>query len=510
MGREDVAVRIDAEGVTIAGDSRFAPLNISRRRTEVRYRSDWTPESLRIDTLVNGADIRLRTTFKDGAAVTEGTNAGNPVSATDAISMQPVLLPPFFFGAYEALGRRLARAAAGARVQAYVGGPSELALTVKSVGTDRMQAGTSTFNVRRYMLALESDSEVASDLWVDENGTLVRVVLPRQGLDVVRDDMVSSASRTKVYSNPGDEAVIIPGAGFNIGATMTRPNEVEGRLPAVVLVGGSNVQDREGYVAIVPIFGQLAGALAEAGFLTVRYDKRGSGQSGGRPESVTLQDFAEDTRAVVKWLSARRDVDARRIVLIGYDDGAWVALVAASREKRIAGVVAVAAPALAGEELVLEQQESVLKRSNMSEADRAAKIELQKRIDAAVLTGRGWEGVPPDLRKQADTPLFQSILAFDPVRVLGDVRQPLLVVHGELDQEIPVAHAPRLAEAARRVRKGRAVAVVTVPGVNHLLTALGNGQEVDYPVQYESNVSRKVTAPIVDWLAKTIGVGVTK
>ena len=48
-----------------------------------------------------------------------------------------------------------------------------------------------------------------------------------------------------------------------------------------------------------------------------------------------------------------------------------------------------------------------------------------------MLTGKGWDGVPADMRKQADTPWFQSLLAFNPVRVLRDVRQPLLFVHGE-------------------------------------------------------------------------------
>lgn len=503
IGREEVAVRLDQEGVTIIGEGRFAPLNVPRRRAEVRYRADWSPESLVLESTLNGIDVRLHTTFKDGAAITEGTEAGKPISKTDAVSPKTIVLPAFFFGAYEAIGRRLTKAAAGDQLHAYVGLQSELVLTVKSVSADRMQTGTSTFNVRRYVLALSNaDGEVMADLWVDENGTLVRLVLPGQALDVVRDDMVTSTSRTKVYSNPGDEAVIVPGTGFNIGATITHPKDVPGTVPAVVLLGGSTIEDRDGYVAGIPLLGQMAGQLANAGFLAVRYDKRGAGQSGGRAESVTLQDFAEDARAVVKWLSARKDVDGKRIVLLGYGDGAWVALIAASREKRIAAVVSVAAPSLAGPEFILEQQERALSRSKMSDAERSAKIELQKRIHTAVLTGRGWDAVPPELRKQADTPLFQSILAFDPSRVLDDVRQPLLVVHGELDQEIPVAHAQRMAEIARRVRKSRAVDVVTVPGVNHLLAAAATGDEAEYAVLSDRNVSRDVTTAIAAWLAK--------
>jgi len=45
--------------------------------------------------------------------------------------------------------------------------------------------------------------------------------VPVQGIDVVREDVATSTARTQIYSNPGDEAVVIQGAGFNIGATIT-------------------------------------------------------------------------------------------------------------------------------------------------------------------------------------------------------------------------------------------------------------------------------------------------
>ena len=79
----------------------------------------------------------------------------------------------------------------------------------------------------------------------------------------------------------------------------------------------------------IPTLAQLAGAIADAGFLAVRYDKRGFGQSGGRSESATIQDFAEDVRAVVRWLEKRKDVDPKRIAVVGHSEGAWVALLAA-------------------------------------------------------------------------------------------------------------------------------------------------------------------------------------
>ena len=59
----------------------------------------------------------------------------------------------------------------------------------------------------------------------------------------------------------------------------------------------------------------------------------------------------------------------------------------------------------------------------------------QKRIQDAVITGKGsWEtiAVPDNVRRQADTPYFQSVLTFDPDKVMKDVAQPVLILAGSL------------------------------------------------------------------------------
>ena len=381
---------------------------------------------------------------------------------------------------------------------------SHIALRLVSVGTERMQSGTSTFTVRRYTLAIPSPfGATLMNLYADESGSLLRIHVPARSLDVMRDDLASSTARTVVYSNPGDEAVNIPAAGFNLGATLTRPRNGAARLPAVILLAGANTDERDGIVAGVPILGQIAGALAEAGFLAVRYDKRGHGQSGGRAESATLGDHAEDAHAVVRWLANRRDVDRDRIAVLGHAEGAWTALLAAARERRIAAVITIAAPSTPGFELVLEQQRHVLEQMNAPPTERVAKIELQTRINAAVTTGRGWDDIPVDVRKQADTPWFQSFLTFDPARVIDDIRQPVLFVHGELDAEVPVSHVDRIADLARTESRSRSVAVVIVRGVNHLLIPAITGDVAEYATLKERSISADVKTAINEWLAKT-------
>ena len=128
---------------------------------------------------------------------------------------------------------------------------------------------------------------------------------------------------------------------------------------------------------------------------------------------------------------------------------------------------------------------------------------LQKQIHSAVLTGKGWEGVPPNVRKEADTPWMQSFLLFDPAKTIEDVRQPILVVHGALDHQVAPSNAERLVELARTDSKSKSVELVMVRGVNHLLTPAVTGEIAEYAKLDDRNVSKDVTDAVNTWLAKT-------
>jgi pimeloyl-ACP methyl ester carboxylesterase len=249
--------------------------------------------------------------------------------------------------------------------------------------------------------------------------------------------------------------VHIPAAGFNLAASVAKPVNASARVPAVVVVGGVDASDRDGIANGVPVLGQLAATFVENGFLVVRYDRRGVGQSGGRAETATLDDYAEDVRAVVTWLDKRRkDIDQDRIALVGYGDGAWIAMRAAARDDRVKALALFEAASSTGADLILERQQAMLARANTPAEEQQAKIALQQRINAAVLKGASWEGIPDTVRQAADTPWFQSFLAFEPARVLRNVRQPVLIVRGSDAASVASRHADRLAELARaRKRK---------------------------------------------------------
>ena len=63
---------------------------------------------------------------------------------------------------------------------------------------------------------------------------------------------------------------------------------------------------------------------------------------------------------------------------------------------------------------------------------------------------------------------------------MPDVRQPILIVQGELDTQVEPSNADRLEALARKRKNAPPVEVVKVPGVNHLLVPATTGEVDEY------------------------------
>jgi pimeloyl-ACP methyl ester carboxylesterase len=504
VGREQVNLSRTATGWTIASTSRMgAPVNLVNNRFQLTYAPDWHPIELSIEGSVQEVPVALRTSFGTTTAVNEITQKGVTNTKTDQISARTVVLPNNFYAAYEALAVRLASAEAGADLAAYVAPQAEIRVHVDSVAPSTFQTPAGTIQTRTYSLTFHNpNGPLSAEVIVDERNRFARLDIPAGALSVARQDLAGVATRQQSYRNPTDVDVRIPASGFSLAGTLTMP-QAQGELkhPAIVLVQGSGPVDRDSNVAGVPIFAQLAGQLAELGFAVLRYDKRGVGQSGGRIERVTLQDYAEDVIAAVKWLDKRDDINDRRISVVGHSEGAAVAMLAAAREKRIASITLVAGMGTTGRELILEQQQYLLDLSKVSETERADKVALQKKILEAAVAEKGWEELPPEVRRAVDTPWYRSLLTFDPAEVMPRVKRPVFILQGELDRQVAPHHADKLAALAKARKNPPRVEIKHLAGVNHLLVPAKTGDISEYGILERRTISPEVAKTIAGWLA---------
>ena len=508
IGSEQIAVSRTATGWTIASSGRLgAPIDVVARRLQVRYTQEWRPIEFTLDGTVRGQPQTVRTSVEGTTAKSQMSIAGQASEKSDAIDAAALLLlPNSFFGPYEALAARLRTVTPGTEIPAYLVPQATMTIRVGESVPEQIQTASRVVSARRTHVTLVLPSaQLDADLWTDDTGRMIRFSLPAQSLEVVREDIAAVSARSLSISRPNDEPITIPGNGFLLAGTLSRPAQTtEAKLPAVVLVGGSGPADRDGLVYGIPVLGQLAGALADAGSMVVRYDKRGIGQSGGRAESASLNDYAEDVRAAIKMLENRKDVDLKRIAVVGHSEGGLVALIAASKEKKIAAVGLIATPGITGADIVLAQQQRLLNRMSISAEEKQAKVDAQKKIHEAVISGKGLELLPPDVRRSVDNAEFQSLLVSDPTKLVAAVRQPLLIVQGELDTQVEPMNADRLESIARARKNAPPPDVVKVPGVNHLLVPATTGEVDEYGSLKDKQVSRQVTDAIVTWLKKTL------
>ncbi len=510
VGREQVNLARSGSEWIITSTGRLGDFTLNR--FELKYAADWQPIELHIEGTQAGKPgqkdgqkkLQLATSFGLTTAINEITENGVTNSKTDQISARTVVLPTNTFAGYEALAARLANASLGAELSTYVAANGEVKVSIKGISDESVATPAGIVKTRKYELIVHNAGATSTmTVAVDDRARLARIEMTN--LRAVRSDLAGVSARTLTAKNPTDSDVTIPANGFSIAGTLTTP-PILGRLrhPAVLLVGGPGPIDRDSTVAGIAILSQLAGALAKDGFLVLRYDKRAVGQTGGRSETVTQRDYADDLIAIVKWLAKRDDVDSRRIAVVGHSEGGTIGMLAAEREKKIGSLVLMATSGTSGADLILEQQRRELDRLKLPEAEKDQKVTLQKQIQAAVIDGTGWESLPEDVRKQADTPWFRSLLLSDPAVVMPKLKQPILVIQGDLDAQVPPHHADKLGDLARARKKGAGpVEVVHLSGVNHLLAPATTGEVQEYAQLKEKTISPEVAATIAAWLKKS-------
>ncbi len=504
IGTESVSITRTDAGWVVSGAGRLqAPVDLTTNKFEVTYGADWQPQRLSIEASLRGQPLTLTTTFGLTTAASEMRQGAERGASTRQVSPRSVVLPNNFFGAYETLAIRLSSSAIGTRIPIFIAPNGETTITVTQVTEKRVLIGDRPLALREFALTIANPAgAMPVELWVDPRGRLARLVMPTSGIVAIREDLATVMAREERARHPGDQDQFIGADGFSLSATLTRPARPAPRMPAVVLASPPGPQDRDFISYGVPVFAQLAGALADAGYLAVRYDARGSGRSGGRSEAARLQEYSDDVINIVKWLRKRPDVDERRVSVVGYGDSGPIALLSASREKAIAGVALLASPGRIGREVTTEQQQLSLARMQVSDAEKAGRLSLQTRVMDAVLTGKGWENIPDDVRTQADTMWFRSWLLFDPSVTVRRVAQPILILHGALDAERPATHAARLDTMARAREKSPSThtRVRVVPALNHLLVAAKTGEVDEYSSLDSRVVSAEISQALIEWL----------
>ena len=128
--------------------------------------------------------------------------------------------------------------------------------------------------------------------------------------------------------------------------TVIIPEHQAENIPLVVIIHGSGPVDRDGNVKGMEMnaYKYIAEFFASLGIASLRYDKRGAGESGGDFYTTGMWDLVNDGAAAVEAVRKLPEINPERIFLLGHSEGA-VLLPAINKKAQAAGLIFLAGQA---------------------------------------------------------------------------------------------------------------------------------------------------------------------
>lgn len=217
-----------------------------------------------------------------------------------------------------------------------------------------------------------------------------------------------------------EHAIAIRSGDIELAATLhypTNQQETAGgtcdRWPILIICHGF-IGSR---IGVDRLFVKAAREFAGQGYLVLRFDYGGCGESTGDYGAGGLDVLIEQTRSVIDYATAIDCVDLSRVILLGHSLGGAAALLTAAKDSRVKTLVLWSA--------VAHPHNDIVRIVGKSEYER---LPLGGSIDhhGYALTSR----------------FFDSLSRHQPFEQLRKFNGDVLVVHGTADETIPVDYAP--------------------------------------------------------------------
>ena len=278
--------------------------------------------------------------------------------------------------------------------------------------------------------------------------------------------------------------------------------------------------------------GQWATVLARNGVAALVFDQRGAGASTGDGAAETGEDRVEDVRAALDWARTRPEVDGRRVGVLSYSAGGWVAPLAIAGRDHIVFWVSLAGPAEGlgpqqGHVTTALMPAAAAGGPDYTDAEYDAAYRYQTALVDLARSGASWpafeaanetaraarwaeHALIPDSLDHPDLDYYRRRAAFDGVDgALRRVHAPTFAVYGGADVIVPPSeNVPRL-RARFREAGNEALTVLVLDGVDHGLGRPG-GPSGDgaWPEAYVRQWARPgaLFTTVVEWtLARVAG-----
>ena len=336
------------------------------------------------------------------------------------------------------------------------------------------------------------------------------------------------ADQNKPYHS---ENVTFTNGDMTLAGTLTVPN-TGSRFPAVVFVHGTGLLDRDENISGHKPFLLMADALSRNGFVVLRYDKRGAGESHTNgPINVETALMADDAMAAVRYLATRPEVDASQVGILGHSEGGVIAFMnAANYSDEIAYIVSMAGVGVSGLELAKNQSRMISYTMGVEPDEEAQSfndqlldiiatetdsLTMRQQLQELIVNNpaqqkaiENFKAIDPTITAEEInemtlarlmSPDTRGLVKYDPTKYLTNIKCPTLAINGTLDCQ--VACDDNLVAIAHLVPHAT---VRKYEGLNHFFqTCDGWVGSSNYAVIQET-MNPQVINDIVTWLQSTV------
>jgi uncharacterized protein len=248
-----------------------------------------------------------------------------------------------------------------------------------------------------------------------------------------------------------EEPSSFPTAGGDLRALIHTTQDAGAPLPGIVLVDGSGDGAADDW-------GEWPGRFVAAGSVVLTHDKPGCGGSPGDWTRQTFDDRAREELAALDLLRRQPSVAGRPVGLLGFSQGGWVALLAATLQPdAVDFVITLSGPGVSPAHQERVRIERALRAAGTSPEHVVEAMTWIDERTRRLSDGEDVAAVLDDQERLAERPWYRTAteyfdnlpalgflakaLDFDPVPVLERVRCPVLAFFGSADTLVPVAES---------------------------------------------------------------------
>ncbi|MFB9078818.1 alpha/beta hydrolase family protein [Flavobacterium procerum] len=248
--------------------------------------------------------------------------------------------------------------------------------------------------------------------------------------------------------------------------TLTTPDLTK-KYPVALIIAGSGPTDRNGNNPMMKnnSLKMLAEALAKNGIASLRFDKRGIGESKASAISEDVLVFENYTEDVKSWINfLKQDKRFSKLIIIGHSEGSLIGMISGAKADKFISIAG------AGESADKTIKTQIASKSMKPLEDMTFPI-----IDS-LKNGFKVKKVDPMLNslfRPSIQPYLISWFKYDPQTEIKKLTVPILILQGNKDLQVTVKDAENLSHANKNSE------LLVIDKMNHIMKIIEGDQQAN-------------------------------